>query len=173
MSNKEKKTRLSRRDLLFRPFKGLREQDHVQSLSGLDSLHFQADQALKKGRFAEAATQYEQCLDKNPEDIEARKRLGLSLYRQGRLDESREHFERALSQREGDSFSLLYLGLVHASLGNLKRAVIVWNEYFNLDQPLILREINLQKALLESDSPPSAEEVVASIEEAIEEQKKG
>jgi tetratricopeptide (TPR) repeat protein len=167
---KERKKTLSRRDLLFRPLQGIRERDVVQAPSGLDNECRGADNALKEGDYARARDLYLQCLARTPENREARKRLAYSLFRLGKAETAREEFETYLSRYPGDSFAILYLGLLHASMGDVEQAARVWKGYFNLDQPVILREINLQLALLESGQSPSPEEVVRSVEEAIERQ---
>jgi tetratricopeptide (TPR) repeat protein len=170
---KERKTKkVSRRDLLFRPLKGIRERDTVQASSGLDHECRSADQALKNGEFARARDLYLNCLTRTPENKEARKRLAFSLYRMGETESALLEFKGYLSRFPEDSFAVLYMGLLHASLGDLEEATRVWKGYFNLDQPLILREINLQLALLESGENLSPEEVVQAVEEAIERQGK-
>jgi tetratricopeptide (TPR) repeat protein len=169
MKERNKKT-LSRRDLLFRPLKGIREKDAVQAPSGLDQECRGADLALKEGDFARARDLYFQCLARTPGNKEARKRLAYSLFRLGDAESARKEFETYRSKYPEDSFAILYLGLLHASLGDLEEATGVWKAYFNLDQPIILREINLQLALFESGQAPSSEEVVQAIEEAIERQ---
>ena len=167
-----KPKKLSRRDLLFRPLKGIRERDAVQAPSGLDQECREADLALKEGDFARARALYRQCLDRTPENKEARKRLAYAMYRLGEADQALTEFETYLSRYPEDSFALLYLGLLHATKGDIEEAARVWKGYFNLDQPIILREINLQLALLESGQTPSPGEIVQAVEEAIERQGK-
>jgi tetratricopeptide (TPR) repeat protein len=169
MKDRKPKT-LSRRDLLFRPMKGIRERDEVTAPAGLTGDCLDADQALKRGDYPQARELYQRCIASAPENKEARKRLAYAGYRMGDAAEARAEFESYLQRFPGDSFALLYLGLAHATLGDIPAATRVWKDYFNLDQPIILREINLQLALLESGEPLAAEEIVSSIEAAISRQ---
>jgi tetratricopeptide (TPR) repeat protein len=165
---KDRKTKtLSRRDLLFRPMKGIRERDEVTASAGLTRECRDADQALKRGDYPQARELYQQCIALAPENKEARKRLAYASYRMGDAKGAMGEFESYLQSFPGDSFALLYLGLVHAKLGDIPAAARVWKDYFNLDQPIILREINLQLALLESGELLAADEIVSSVEAAI------
>jgi tetratricopeptide (TPR) repeat protein len=168
---KDRKTKtLSRRDLLFRPMKGIRERDEVTASAGLTRDCLDADHALKRGDYPQARELYQRCIASAPENKEARKRLAYAGYRMGDAEGARAEFESYLQRFPGDSFALLYLGLAHATLGDIPAAARVWKDYFNLDQPIILREINLQLALLESGEPLVAEEIVSSVESAISRQ---
>ena len=166
-----KKKTFTRRDMLLRSFRGFRKEDAPTAPSGLDALHLSADKALRRGEYRAALDGYLECLRRDPDDRDAMRRLALCRYKTGELEEARDAFAGLLETPPDDSFARLYLGLTHAARGDLDQARDVWKTYFNLEQPLILREINLQLALMET-APPAPEEVVRCVEQAIEEQRR-
>jgi len=166
MSRGEPKS-LSRRDVLFglvNRFRGAPEKG--RNVAGIDPDLLQAESAIAGGDYAAAVTSLRACLAKSPEQAQARAKLGYCLYKGGRHIQAACELNRVLKKKD-DNFSALYLGLVQARLGRLDAAVAAWKRYFNPDLPTLQRELNLQMALIASETPPTAEEVVASIETAI------
>ncbi|MFW6244170.1 MAG: hypothetical protein ACOC15_03440, partial [Desulfovibrionales bacterium] len=62
------------------------------------------------------------------------------------------------------------LGLVLARSGSREEALAAWKRYRNIDQPLILRAVNLLLGREEIGEGDAAEEMVAEVEAAIEAQ---
>jgi tetratricopeptide (TPR) repeat protein len=154
MKDRKPKT-LSRRDLLFRPMKGIRERDEVTAPAGLTGDCLDADQALKRGDYPQARELYQRCIASAPENKEARKRLAYAGYRMGDAEAARAEFESYLQRFPGTASPCSISASPTPHWGTYPLPTRVWKDYFNLDQPIILREINLQLALLESGEPLS------------------
>lgn len=151
----------------------MRGQDMEEESSGLDPDVYEADRLLKDKKYEEAAMAFEACLKNEPSHEEALRKLGYCYLKLNQTEAAREAWKRLMNIRPGDSFSVLYTGLSHAMDGNPKDAVAAWKKYFNIKQPHIQREINLILALHERGDEPDPSEMVKSVQEAIENQKKG
>lgn len=125
-----------------------------------------------KAEYDEASTHYRECVRLFPAHLEARKRLGYCFYQLGKHLQARVEFERILKAAKKDNFCSLYLGLCYARLGKAKKVLEAWQGYFNPEEVRIMRELNIQRALLESPEPPELEDVADSLEEAIMARKK-
>ena len=109
-------------------------------------------------------------LRKSPDHFQSGQKLGYCLMKLGELKRASEVFDQLLDIRPRDNFSHLYLGLIRARQGDSGSALRQWKQYFNVDQPIIQRALNLQAALYESGGPSSASDMAEHIEQAIEEQ---
>lgn len=173
MASGKDKIDVSRRRFLTGAFGRYKDADKAPVSSTSESLPVlkQAEQAFEAENYEEAVTAYKTFLKGEPSNMQARQRLGLCLYHQGRLVQAKIEFERVLKHRVGDNEALLYLGLTLASLGKLDKAVKHWKKHFDPERIPVQRELNVQTALLEGEDPPSAEEVVADVEKAIAQDK--
>jgi tetratricopeptide (TPR) repeat protein len=172
MADKNEKRTISRRSLLFGGLNRFKE-NVVPNLSlSVDPDKSAGDAALWKRDYAGAAACYKRCLAGSPDHAEARSRLGFCCLRQGDLDAAIAEFGAVLRREPKHNFTRLYLGLAYARKGDLASTVTVWREYFNPSQLTLQREINIQTALLQTDEPPTADEVVKAVEAAIEEQRR-
>ncbi len=186
MSQKKKSNPLSRRDFLFGGLRKLRGEDKDAEPAKNDfALHAategvgkdeaqQAKEAFLRGNkqyavsdYEAAVPEYRECVRLFPAHLEARKRLGYCLYRLGQNVQAKVEFERVLREAKKDNYCALYLGLAQARLGKADKAVAAWKQYFNPDEVRIMRELNLQMALLQSPEKPDLEDVVEQVEEAI------
>lgn len=179
--SEKKKAPLSRRDFLFGGLRKLRGDDRPEApalaaaTQGVapDAAR-QAKEAFVRGNqsyagaeYAAAIPEYRECVRLFPAHLEARKRLGYCLYRTGQFVQARTEFERVIREAKADNFSALYLGLTFARMGRGEKAVAAWRQYRNTDEVRIMRELNLQMALLESPEKPDLGDVVAEVEETI------
>lgn len=171
MTEDKKKTAFSRRSLLFGSFlkkdAAWEPKPPVAQAQAGASILAQANQAYDSGDWEGASAHYRDYLAVDGSNLEARRRLGLSFYRLAKYIQAKVEFERVLHQSQKDPFSLLYLGLTLARLGYAQKAAVVWRLHFDPKNVPVQRELNLQIALLESDSPPTGEDMAAAVERAI------
>ena len=100
-------------------------------------------------------------------DAAARKRLGLALFRLGRLVQARVEFERALRLGKEDPDVLLHLGLVLARTGKADKAAAAWRRYAATGAEPARPEIETLLARLASDASPTAPEMAETVEQAL------
>jgi len=173
MSQEKKPKGLSRRDLLFGAVRKLRKQEEEPVPEPASHPAFDlGNAAYKNGDYEAAAAKYRQCLENVPDHVEARQRLGYCLYRLEQYAKAGDELQRVLDLREKDNFASLYLGLAYARMGEPDKAANAWKGYFNPDEVLIQREINIQTALLETPEPPSAEDMAGAVEQAVTDRKR-
>jgi tetratricopeptide (TPR) repeat protein len=167
-----KQNKLSRRNFLRGIVKRMKfEHLEEEQISGLNPTLASADQALKQGNYVHAARLYTQYLEKEPAHLEALQKAGYSYFRLGEMNKARNYWSKVLEIRPKNNFAVLYMGLSFAREGKLQDAIQMWQSYFNINQPLIQREINVTLALYEAGEKLDAEEVAANIEKAIQRQK--
>lgn len=127
-----------------------------------------ANEAFSRGEFEPASGQYREFLQAESGNHEARLRLGICRYKQGKHVQAKVEFERVLRERKGkDNDAALYLGLTLTAAGRPEKAVAVWKLYCNPQAVHTQRELNLQLALLESGEVSPPEEIVAAVERAM------
>ncbi|WP_461209173.1 tetratricopeptide repeat protein [Desulfocurvus sp. DL9XJH121] len=131
----------------------------------------QGNAAFARADYEAAAPLYRECIQLFPAHLEARKRVAYCHYRLGRYVQARVEFDRVLREAGKDNFSSLYLGLAHCRLNKPDKAVEAWEGYFNPDEVRIMRELNVQTALLKSPEPPDIAAVADEVEEAIQARK--
>lgn len=166
------KRTFSRRDI-FRALTGRLRQDATPAFpTGIDPLSKAIDRLIIQGRYPEAMTKLQALVHKSPDHVQARCKLGYCLLQTGRDSEAEEVFADILAQTPHDAFALLHQGLCLVKQDRLSEAVAVWRRYFNTDQPLIQRAVNLQIALFETGGPSEPDEIVHQIHKAIAEQQK-
>lgn len=191
--DKKKKQNLSRRDFLFGGLRKVRKNVEetkaaskedfaalVDATSGVTKDDAsQAKQSFEEGNrhyaqahYEDATPHYRECVRLFPAHLEARKRLGYCFYMQGKFLQARVEFERILKTAKKDNFCSLYLGLAYARMGKADKTLEAWQNYFNPEEVRIMRELNIQKALLESPEAPDLQDVADDIEEAIAARKK-
>ena len=178
--------RFSRRDILFGGLRKLRSigEEHLSSAAPAAAApaagpapselvrHLAAGHAaFKQADYPAAAEEYRACARLDPNHADVRRRLGYCLYRMGQHVQAKVELERALRLLRQDNFSTLYLGLVMARLDRPAAAASAWRAYYNPDEIRIMRELNLQIALLEAPEPTTAEAAADAVEEAVEQRK--
>ena len=165
--------KMSRRDLLMGAVRRIRGDQWNEAPSGVEPLAVEADRLLREGEIEAAVAKYREVLDGEPLHFEARRKTGYCRYMLGEMEAAREAFEEVMHHRPRDPFCLLYLGLSHAKEGNLEWAMSAWRGYFNLEQHLVQRAVNVHMALYEDGEELDALTVAGAIETAIEEQGRG
>lgn len=161
----------SRRDILFGFRRNFKNRDSTATSTGLGLKAKEIDDLMAAGHFAQAREALQAILAKSPDHIQARKNLGYCLLRTNRLEEADSEFRTVLTSSPNDNFSLLNLGLVLVKQGRVAEAISWWKGYFNPDQPIINRVLNLQISLFDMGSLGSPDEIEKSLETAIREQK--
>lgn len=164
------KRTFSRRDI-FRALTGRLRQDATPAFpTGLDPLSKGIDHLVDTGHYQEALAKLHSLLNKSPDHIQARRKAGYCLLQLGRYVEAEQTFTDILVHHPQDPFTLLHQGLSLVRQDRLSEAIVVWRRYFNTDQPIIQRAVNLQIALFETGGPSESEEVARHIQEAVAEQ---
>ncbi len=169
-SGKDRK--MSRRDLFRGMFQQFRGDSLKEESSGGDPDMVYADRLLKEGQYDKAAHLYSRRLKKEPRQLEAMRNMGYCLFMQGDYSGARKAWEKLLGFRPRDNFALLYTGLACASQGDARGALENWRLYYDIRKPLVQREINLILARQERGESLEAREMAASVQEALEKQKK-
>lgn len=162
--------RLSRRGFLsglFRPFK----RGEEEGFTGFSPLLLKGDKALELGDYELAIECYEEFLTKE-QSLEVQKKCGYAYFCKGDFKKAREYFMQVMEKRPKENFCLLYLGLSWAKEGDLVKAVNYWKSYFNIQKPVIQRQINAVVALFEAKEAQEPLQVAKEVEAAILEQKK-
>ena len=148
----------------------LRQDVTPAAPTGLDPKAKSIDRLIAEGRYAEAATNLRHMLDKSPDHVQARRKLGYCLMQTGQTAAAEQELTAILSHYPHDPFALLHHGLNLVRQSRIAEAISVWREYFNTDQPVIQRAVNLQIALFETGGPSDPEEMADHIQQAIAEQ---
>ncbi len=169
---KKTKVNASRRSFLFgavRRIKG-EEQDNAPIAATTETIPLltRANEYYDRGEFDEAVEVYREYLRIEKDDIAVRLQLGKCMYKAGKHTASRVEFKRVLKAREKESEALVYLGLTHARGGNLEQAAAVWEDFFDISNVALLRELNIQKGLIETGDAESPEAVAEAVEKALE-----
>ncbi len=148
----------------------MRQDATPASLTGRDPLARTIDRLIAREDFEHAADKLRELLNQSPDHVQARRKLGYCLLRTGRHQEAEEAFARILNKHPRDPFALLYQGVTMAQCDRLSEAVAVWRRYFNTDQPVIQRAVNLQVALFDSGGPKDGREAAEHILQAVTDQ---
>ncbi len=109
----------------------------------------QANVKLNAQKFDDAIQLYKEFLAENPDDAEARSRLGFAYLKTGRLDEATTEFQKALTLEPGEPFSVLYLGQAYLNKGQIGKTIKTWQGFRDKSQPLVEDEIKRQLTLLQ------------------------
>jgi Flp pilus assembly protein TadD len=160
----------SRRDLLLGLFGKWRGKDIPGGKTGFGPQEREIDALLQQGDYAQAASLLQELLQKVPGHVQARQKLGYCLLQNQEPEAAAQELRLALQERPGENFCLLYLGLAMAWQGDLEQALHYWEQYFNPEQPLIQREINLLLALKDTSGLDSAREIAQRVQQAISRQ---
>ena len=166
------KRTFSRRDI-FKALTGSLRQDATPAApTGVDPLARAADRLIEQKEYAQALPKLRALLRKSPDHVQALRKLGYCLVRTGDTAAAEETFARILKQHPRDPFALLHQGLNLAYQNRLPEAIGLWRQYFNTDQPIIQRAVNLQIALYETGGPNDPLETAEQIQKAMYEQER-
>ncbi|EPR43855.1 hypothetical protein dsx2_0079 [Desulfovibrio sp. X2] len=157
----------SRRDLLFGFVDRIRGREPGEkAVTGVTQESSEADGHFAAGRWSEAVNAYRDVLARESGNEEARVRLGICFYRQGKHTQAVVELGRVLRKRSHNLASL-YLGLCHARRGELDKAATAWKAYFEPSRVPLMREINFQLARIETEKEVDSGSVAAAVEEAL------
>lgn len=121
---------------------------------------------LSKKNYEEAIVHYREEISKNPENWQARGKLGFAYLKTGQLEEAVNEFTTVLEQEPGDPHATFYLGLAYLNMGEVDRTIATWKNYSNKSKPLVEQEIKRQLTLLEiAESMRLAKEALAKEKE--------
>jgi tetratricopeptide (TPR) repeat protein len=85
------------------------------AISGCTTTVGRGQTALRDGRYAEAASNFETALKENPERSDALVGLGIARYEQRLYDEAVAHLSQAVNRDPKRADARLYLGLAKAT----------------------------------------------------------
>ena len=88
-------------------------------LGGCATTFGEGRKALRQGRYADAATRFEEVLAKDPDRLDALVGLGIAKYRAGSFDEAIDALGRAVAREPKFDLAQLYLGLARLRKGDL------------------------------------------------------
>ena len=107
---------------------------------------------MQKGKYEKAAKKFEAALKKNPDMAEAHNNLGYSLRKQGAGNNERalSHYNRAIELKPDLAEAYMYRGVLHALMGNEKKALEDHSKLTHLDRRLAEA---LQAAIASGEEP--------------------
>ena len=107
---------------------------------------------MQKGNYEKAAEKFEAALKKNPDMAEAHNNLGYSLRKQGAGNHERalSHYNRAIELKPDLAEAYMYRGVLHALMGNEKKALEDHSKLTRLDRRLADA---LQAAIASGEEP--------------------
>lgn len=107
---------------------------------------------MQKGNYEKAAKKFEAALEKNPDMAEAHNNLGYSLRKQGAGNHERalSHYNRAIELKPDLAEAYMYRGVLHALMGNEKKALEDHSKLTRLDRRLADA---LQAAIASGEEP--------------------
>ncbi|WP_147819961.1 tetratricopeptide repeat protein [Salidesulfovibrio onnuriiensis] len=168
---KKTKVNASRRNFLFGAVRRLKGEEvgdgPIAATTETIPLLTRANGHYAAGEYEEATEAYREYLKIEKNDLDVRLQLGKCMYAAGKYAASRVEFKRVLKVREKDSEAIVYLGLTHARNGNLEQAAAAWEDFFDISNVALLRELNLQKGLIETRDAESPELVAEAVEKAL------
>jgi Flp pilus assembly protein TadD len=118
--------------------------------------------------FEQAVDTYREYLKREKQDMDVRVRLGRSLYALGKYTAARLEFKRVLKVRPKDSQACVYAGLCFARCARLEEAARVWEDFFDLKNVELLRELNIQKGLILSGDAGHHDAVAEAVEAVLD-----
>lgn len=104
---------------------------------------------LSSKNYEKAIIHYSEELSQNPENWQARGKLGFAYLKTGQLEEAVNEFTKVLEQEPGDPHATFYLGLAYLNMGEVDRTIATWKNYSNKSEPLVDQEIKRQLTLLQ------------------------
>ena len=107
-----------------------------------------ADLRYNFGGYESAIPWYEKHLARNPDDWNARTRLGRALYETGQIDRAIAELQTVLGRRPGIPDTTYYLGLAQLAKDDRQSAVDTWAEYRNPEKPKVSQAIAQQRTLV-------------------------
>lgn len=167
----KKKMNASRRNFLFGAVRRMKGEDAQEvpmaATSETIPLLLEANDAFAAEKYDDAVQKYREYLKLEKNDVDVHLQLGISLYRSGKFGAARLEFRKVLKERKKDPRATVYLGLTHARADNLAKAANAWDDFFDLKNVNLLREINVQKGLIQTGDAGTGAEVAEAVEAAL------
>jgi tetratricopeptide (TPR) repeat protein len=131
----------------------------------------QGQQALREGRYSEAAGRFEEVLAREPGRLDALIGLGVSRYNEGLNDDAIASLGQAVTRAPGDETAQLYLALAYLRKGEVGPTEEHLTKLKALaPAPRVAAQIDRTLALLREEAPltePMRAFVAASLEEQV------
>ena len=114
---------------------------------------------MQKGKYEKAAKKFEAALKKNPGLAEAHNNLGYSLRKQGagNYERALSHYNSAIELKPDLAEAYMYRGVLHALMGNEKKALEDHSKLTRLDRRLADA---LQAAIASGEEPEGLDGLV-------------
>ena len=106
---------------------------------------------FSKGKYKEAAEQYEKAIGLSPEDKRMQYNLGVAQYKSGEFDKAKETFEGVEDEKQIAAKSYFNKGNALYKAKDIPGAVSAWKQVLRIDPSNKEAKFNLQKALSEND----------------------
>ncbi|MFP4208065.1 MAG: tetratricopeptide repeat protein [Wenzhouxiangella sp.] len=165
-----RKSTLSRRELFGRLTGRSRSEAAAEREPDRHPSALRADELLASGDYQKASELYARLSLRDPDFLEAYRRLGWCYLRLDMTSEARRVLEQLLDKQPDDATALLYIALSHAMDGSADNAVTVLREVHDYNRIVVQREVNLIQFLADSKELPGAEDIVERLERVIAEQ---
>jgi len=165
-----RKSTLSRRELFGRLTGRSRSEAAAEREPDRHPSAQRADELLASGDYQKASELYARLTMRQPDFLEAYRRLGWCYIKLDMTTEARRVLEQALDKKPEDATALLYIALSHAMDGSADNAVTVLRDVHDYNRIVVQREVNLIQFLTDSQEQPGAEDMVERLERVIEEQ---
>ncbi len=88
---------------------------------------------FNRGRYTDAAKEYQSAVEADPRDVNARVDLGLAYYEAGKLGLALGVFEKVVELAPGDRRGYNYLGIIYMELGLYDEALATFTKLTELD----------------------------------------
>jgi tetratricopeptide (TPR) repeat protein len=127
-----------------------------------------ADALLHAGRHREAAALYAACLEREPDQLDAGRKLGYCLLQMQQPERARQVWQYVLRIRPADDYCVLHTGLSHAMEGRIDAAITAWAAYANQDRPAIQRKIHSLRRQYAKGTPIDCDRVVQGFQALLD-----
>lgn len=100
--------------------------------AGVSCSHYSAgNRYAAQKEYEKAAAEYQQALQKDPEHVRARIRLGYVYFKSTAYNKALDEFTRVLESDSDNHYALFYAGLTELAEGNPNKALSYWDRYSN------------------------------------------
>ncbi len=160
---KQRQSELSRRGFLFGWLNKIKE--NIKETTELPGLLEKADKFIKEKHYDNAKLLLKKLLNSYSQSVEVKRRLGYLYYRLDDKERAKNIFEEII-QHQKDNRTLLYLAIINAKEQNEEKTISYLEDFFDPEDIILQREINLQLALYESNET-NLSDLVQAIERVI------
>ncbi len=137
---------ISRRDFLLGWIKKIK--NNIQELTDLPDLLNRIDKIINRQKYEEAKKILQNLCKKYPNSIELKRRLAITSYKSKDKEKAYLLFKELATQK--DNLSFLYLAIIKGEENDEKTTLFYLKKFFDPENIILQREINLNIALYES-----------------------